>query len=189
MAKNKGAVSTMSVEDFIARAMELRTTMFENEAAFFLFLVDGENGGVDWRGAYTSFEELVARVIFGGTAKYCSFRYALKRVPREQASIIGVDGTIKVAAVESSAKRNEIVVSLGEARRRRGAPLSNREVTRVIQQLAPVVTPTRDLLRVMSRDRVEQENRALRKENERLRKEVEKLRKENAKLKGIKQAN
>jgi len=178
-------VQAASLEAWLVQARELRAAMYESEAQLYLFLVDGEAGAVDWRGKYTVFEELVEEACLARPTRYVAFREALKRVDRDLASVIGVDGVIRAAAVDSVKKREEVIVSLSEARRRRGMPLSDQEVRVVVQKIAPVAGPTRDLLRALSRDKLEAEVHALRRENKRLRKENAKLLVENEKLRGI----
>lgn len=182
-APAKKVTSDSEIAKWVDEAKRLRSSMFEDEARFYLFLVDGEAGGVDWRGAYSNFTELVEEIC--DVTRYVSFRDALAKVPREHASQIGVDGVIKSAAIVDSTKRSEVVASLSEARARRGMPLSSREVSRVVQQMAPVSKPTRDLLHLRQRDVDEREAPALRLEIERLRKENDRLKAEVAKLKKL----
>lgn len=166
--------------EWLAEAKRLRSSMFEDEARFYLFLVDGESGAVAWRGAYSNFTEIVEEIC--DVTRYVSFRDALARVPREHASQIGVDGVIKAAAVADANQRDAVVASLEEARLRRGMPLSSREVARVVQQVAPVSKPTRDLLNLRQRDIDEREAPALRLEVDRLRRENARLKAEVARL-------
>ncbi len=172
----------MEQKQWLERARELRAAMFEDEAAFYLFLVDGENGGVAWHGTVASFEELLDEFELCKVARYVSFRNALSVVDRAHASSVGVDGVIEIARVKSQDKRNAVIASLEENRARRGVPPTARLVRQTIQQIAPVARTTRDLARVMNRDKLEQENASLRKRVRELEREVAKLEAQLAKV-------
>jgi hypothetical protein len=176
-----------TLNEWLVEAKKLRAAMYENEAAFYLFLVDGEQGAVDWKGAYTAFSELLPEIGVD-VARYDRFREALKSVDRDRAKIVGVEGVIGAASVKDDDKRERVLISLEEARERRGVCQSSQEVRRIIQAIAPVERTPRDLARALSRDKLEQEVRSLRRENERLRKENMQLTARLTKLEGKKDA-
>lgn len=166
---------SMEQKEWLDRARELRSAMFEDESAFYLFLVDGEDGGVQWRGTVASFEELLDEFELCKIARYVSFRNALSIVDRAHAKSVGVDGVIEIARIKSQDKRAAVLVSLEENRARRGVPPTARLVRQTIQQIAPVARTTRDLARAMNRDKLEQENVSLKKRVRELEREVAKL--------------
>jgi hypothetical protein len=176
----------VDLKTWLKQARQLRARMFEDEAAFYLFLVDGEGGAVDWRGVTSSFEEAIDGLC--DVVRYVSFRNAIGVVDRGCASRIGVDGVIVAARTENKAKRTEIILSFEEHRRHTGVPLSRQEAVRQAQRIAPVEGTTNDLRRAINRDRLEQENVSLRKRCQELEAEVRTLRKELAKLKGTKKS-
>jgi hypothetical protein len=151
----------MDTKTWLRKARQLRAAMFEDEAAFFLFLVDGEAGGVAWRGVVDSFEELLNDLC--DVSRYVAFRNAIAIVDRAHAKHIGVDGVIVASRQNDTVKRDKIVRSLEEARGRLGHPLSRQETIKHAQTIAPVGRDTPDLRRAMNRDKLEQENVSLRK--------------------------
>jgi hypothetical protein len=180
----------MTKDEFLKRASELLAAKFESEAEFYLFLLDGEERLVDWRGAFASFEEMLEEAKWGNlVTKYTAFREAVKKVDRQQARTIGVDGLIEASRVHDEEKRHAVVVSLTEACQRHGSPISKSQARQHVQSIAPTPRLTRDLARVMSRDKLQQENKSLRDRVKQLEQENAKLKTENAKLRGMKKAN
>jgi hypothetical protein len=153
--------------------------MYEAEARYFLFLVDGEAAlEKEWKGTFTSYEQLLRDQDLVDPARYTAFREALSLIPRDKAEAIGVDGVIKSARVTEPAQRAKCVTALEEWRRVHEHPPSSQTVAHTIQAIAPVQRTPRVLANVMEREKLEQENRALRARVRELEKRVVELEKQ-----------
>jgi len=174
------------IEQWLVKARTLRAELVHKEAEYFLFLVDSE-ATLPWQGAFSTFEQVCQDYDLCTAERFTRFRDALVRVPdRDLAKRIGIDAFTRGARVVTDAKRNVVMKELDLRTKAHGGPLSPRESERVVQGLAPVEKPARHVERAMAQDKLEQENRSLRKRVAELERENAELHARIAKLEGTK---
>ena len=184
MSSSAKTVAAPSIQFWLDQAHALRSRMYEAEAEFYLYLVDGE-AIVPWRGAWASYEKMLTQNRLCDSSRFASFRNALKTVAREDALKVGVDGVIRSALVGSAAKREELLVELRQFAQDTGHPPSRQNVNSAAQRIAPIERPGAHTIGAMARDKLEAENHALRRRVAALESEVRTLK---AKIAGKKSA-
>ena len=174
------------IDKWLVKARALRADVVHKEAEYFLFLVDSE-ASLPWQGGFSTFEQLCEQYDLCTAERFTRFRDALGRVAdRDLAKKLGVDGFTRGARVVSDAKRVTVMRELELRTEAHGGPLSPRESERIVQGLAPVEKPARHVERAMAHEKIEQENRSLRKRVAQLEKENAELIARLAKLEGTK---
>jgi hypothetical protein len=180
--------TSRTIEQFVETAKRLREQVFKDDVAFLTHLVSGEQQTDLWQGAYTSFEQLLKHYDLTDVSRYTSFRNALNLLGKEVNSSLGVDGIIAAARVQDLPKRRDVVRALTGFATEHGHPPSQQETGRIVQQIAPVERTPRVLGRIIAKEQLEEENRALRARVKELERENKELRAEVSKLKGKRKA-
>jgi hypothetical protein len=166
------------LDKWLEQARALRAEMYASDARFMLFLVAGEQNTRLWKGAFTSYEQLLKDQELVDSSRYTAFRDALKVVDPARAESIGVDGVIKAGRVCDVQKRGTIVRTLGEWSKVHGHAPSAETVERIVQQISPRESVPRVLQQALSRDKLEAENKSLRARVKELEAQVIRLKKE-----------
>jgi hypothetical protein len=173
----------MDYNDWLIRARELRTSMYEHEAEFYLFLIESEQKPLfPWKGTWNTFEDVLKSENLADPAKYTRFRDALTKLPAERAHVLGCEAFCEAARVVDADKRELVLEELTLRTAARHVPLSRREAARVVQDIAPVERPARHVEKALKSAQLEAENKALRKQVARLEAENKALETENAEL-------
>jgi hypothetical protein len=172
----------ITLEKWLSHARTLRAEMYRSDARYMLYLVAGEKIDSLWKGAFTSYEQLLKDQELVEPSRYTAFRNALAIVDVSVAEQIGVDGVIRAARVQDAEKRGLCVASMTEWSKAHGHPPSAETCARTVQAIAPVERIPNVLSSALARDKLEAENRSLRARVKELEAANAKLRKELAKL-------
>jgi hypothetical protein len=180
----------MTLEQWIEKARAMRADVMRADVEYLLFLVDSEDTA-PWRGAFTTFEQALSQYDLVRVERFVSFKRALERVPdRALALRVGAYAFTRAAKVEDPELRGTTLKELDLKTEAHGVPLSDEEINRVVQRLAPVARPPLQIKKAAQQAQIEAENASLRRRVRELEKaprpvtdELTRLREENARLK------
>jgi hypothetical protein len=159
MARRQKKISSMSVEDVIKTAIELRKAADSSELAFIEFLQEVENSGV-WRAAVLTegtFGSFLTRHHICTVERYSRSCKALQELGRSSVENLGLPASRQAVRVEDLNMRVAVLNSMEAAVKDSGCVLSDWTARKIVQEVtcAPRV-------RVSRLDELESENRDLR---------------------------
>lgn len=174
------SMQSMTVEDFVARAIELRKNADDAETAFLTFLCEAEDAGVH-QGAGLSFTELLTRNNICRPERYAKFKRVFTTLGDDVIKDVGTHAVVAAGDFSTPEAQNNVIESAKRWEKANDRPISEESAKRISKEQKVRQNAQNDVIkhgRARSYDELLAMEERLRKENTELHETIKLLKEE-----------